>query len=168
MKNIEWFCNVIFYNLYRWDIVLSSIIQYILSFKWINYFYLNRRKVYDDRFHILESNSHQSILFAQGGFSVINMMVLFSIFNFFQILISKSFSHYIYENIFYLILFIIIFACTSILINYFFLFKNKKYLSYFCKLDKMDITKKKKYGYSSFFVIIFILCVFFGSFLLLY
>lgn len=168
MKNLEWLCNVFFYNLYRWDIVLSSIIQYILSFKWIKYLYLNRRKFYDDRFHILESDSHESILFAQGGFSIINVMVLYSIFNFFQVLIGKSFGHYVYENIFYLILFIVLLTCASFLIDYFFLFRNKKYLSYFCKLDKVDIKKKKKYGYNSFFFILFIICVFFGSFMLLF
>ena len=168
MKNLEWLCNVFFYNLYRWDIVLSSILEYILSFKWIKYLNLNRRKFYDDRFHIIESYSHQSILFAQGGFSGINVMILFSIFNLFQVLIGKSFGHYVYENVFYLMFFIIFLSCISILINYLFLFRNKKYLSYFCKLDKMDITKKRKYGYSSFFVIVFVICVFFGSFMLLY
>jgi len=160
MKKFEWFCNLIFYNLYRWDIVSNSFIEYFISFKWLKYISSNSRKNYDDRFRIVKTSSHLSIIFARNGFTLLSIIVLFSIFNLFQILTGISYNHYIYENILYLVILLISLITLSVWLNQTLLLNNKKYLVFFDKFDALPNKKRFKYGWLCFMTIISILGLF--------
>lgn len=164
MKKFERFCNLIFYYLFTWDIIASSILDYLMSFRWLKYIFTNNPKFYDERYHRVSTYSHQSIILAQNGFGTLIAMILCIIINFFQFVTGLFFYTYIYNSVVYLFFLIFLLVGVSILFNYFFLFKDKKYLNYFDEFDKMEGSKKMGYGWMAFVLVIIIILLTFVSF----
>jgi hypothetical protein len=84
-------------------------------------------------------------------------LVFFSISNLYSAILRKELNLKIYH--------FILFALMSFIVNYFLLFKEKKYLAYFKEFERMTKMERIKWAWISFLVVISILLFAIGSFI---
>jgi len=168
MKSLEKLCNLLFYNLYRWDIVCTSFLEYALSFRWVNLFSPSKRRNYDNKFHISNTRYHQSLIYAGNGFFGICLLFLVFISNIIQIITVRFWGFSAYDNVISIIVLVIITSILDFWICSIIIFNNKKYLSSFSEFELFTRQQKKKYGWGSFLFIILLVCLTFGSFQLIF
>jgi hypothetical protein len=173
MRKITWYWNMVHYCIYLFFTNL---------FTWMNYlnplYYISRmssvKKVYskrgiDDIQELTKSVVNNpkigiNSIHAGGLMGGLIGLLLFGIFDCSQIFFSVSLDNLIFENQTNDLLFIIILVISSLLFNYFILFKGNKYLEYFKEFDEMDASEKTKYYWMSFFVVLLIVSFFIFSF----
>lgn len=176
MKKIEWFWNMIHYILYRWDINFSIALNYALPFYWINKMEALRKHkekigMPDDYYREMMNNPKHgsSIIWAGGEIGVISILFTASIFNIIQAILDfKNLYSCIYENILYIILYLILIIMPGYLICQKLLFQNDKYLEYFSEFDQIPKNKKIIWGFVTLFIIILDISLFLGSFVLIH
>lgn len=176
MKRIEWFWNMVYYNLYRCDMRLSKLFNYINPFYLLNN--LPAIKKYHAKHGVDDMNEFMTNMLnnPKTGFSIIldgsfmgGLFVLigYGLFNIFQGISGISLDPYIWKDSLHFIIFFIILVIPSVLINNYLLFRKKKYLEYFKEFEKMTDKKKIVYGWMSLIVVISIVSFFVGSLLFL-
>lgn len=86
-----------------------------------------------------------------GGILV---LLEYSIFNLFQALLGKSLIQYIWENSLNKWIFLISLLVIPAIINYYLLWKNDKYLTYFKEFEKEPKAVKRKWTWISFGIVV--------------
>lgn len=172
LGKMVYFWNVIHYVVYRWEVVIQSFFDkyiiklFIPSFlgkKWKRNLELGFRQK-DENFN----NSKVGINVTQAGIHMGSIIVLFeaSIFNFYQKITNRALYVEIYENIWIFILFIFCGLLLPGVWNYFFLFKNDKYIVFFKQFEKQYNENKILYNICVFCFLLFTLLLVVYSFVL--
>jgi hypothetical protein len=176
MKRIEWFWNIVYYNIYRYDVRLRKLFNYL------NPFYLINNIPTVKKFHAKHgvddmnkfanrvlNNPKTGISRTWTGSFMGGLLVLieYGLFNIFQIIIGISLIQVVLKDIYHFIMYLVILVVPSVLVNNYLLFRKDKYLDYFKEFEIMTDKKKTVYGWLSFFVVILIFSFFMGSFLVL-
>ena len=173
MKRIEWFWNMVYYNVYKFDSKCSMLFNYL------NPFYLANKipavKRYYAKHGVNDMNKFTNRMFSnpKSGINSIwagsymgGILVLFGIalLNILEILIGRSLIKDVTESSFHFVIFFIILIVPTVLINNYVLFRKDKYLNYFIKFNLMNKREKIKYSWISFFIILLVFFFFIGSF----
>lgn len=163
MKFFEWFLNLLLFTFYKWDMLFTSVLDYIISFKWINYLIPNKKIYYDDKFHILSYNSNMNVNYAVSGLAMVSIFIQLSLYNIFHVIYKKISHSFLSGNTETLLMFFPISIVISLIIGYFFIFKDKKYKRYFEIFNSMPKEKKIKLSIITNAVILFVIAIFFLS-----
>lgn len=91
----------------------------------------------------------KSITFAGIQMGGILVLAEYSIFNFIQAILGKMLIQYIWEDGLNKYIFIIGLLVIPAVINYYLLWKNDKYLTYFKEFEKKSRTEKRKWAWIS-------------------
>jgi hypothetical protein len=164
---MERFWNIIHYFVYKTDY------KFHLLFNKINPFVLIHKLPFQKRIYekkginirneinkaFRNPNIGISIIRAGGFMHILVFLTCFGVINFFSGLIQQELNLKLYH--FIIILFI------TLLVNYFLLFKQKKYRNYFKQFETMPVGVKKKWAWISFLVIVCILIFSISSFVFL-
>ncbi len=176
MKKIEWFWNIIHFNVYRFDLKCREL------FNNFNPIYLINKIPAIKRHHAkhgvndmnkfansILNNPKIGISSIWSGSFMGGLIVLveYGIFNIIQGLASLPLIQAIWNDSLYFIIYLILLLIPTVLINNSFLFRKDKYLNYFKEFELMSKNEKTKYGWVSFFVILLVFSFFIGSFLIL-
>lgn len=92
------------------------------------------------------------------------IFVEYSLFNFLQAILGKSLIQYVWEDSLYTGIFIVSLLIIPAIINYFLLWKNDKYLTYFKEFEKEPKIIKQKWAWISFGVVASIVLLLIFSF----
>lgn len=174
MKNIEWFWNIVYYNVYIFDSKCRELFNYFNPFYLIN-------KIPAVKKHHAKHGVDDMNTFAQrilnnpkSGISSIwsgsfmgGLLVFIGIglLNIIETTVGRSLIRDVTNSSSHFIIFIAILLVPTILINNQLLFKKDKFLNYFKEFEMMPKEKKSVYGWLTFFVIILIFSFLIGSFL---
>lgn len=176
MKRIEWFWNMVYYNLYRFDIRLSRLFNYINPFYWFNK--IPAIKKHHAKHGVSDMNefinqtfndpkSGISSLRAGSFMGVLLVFVGIGLINVFETIIGRSVSDDVCKDSLHFIIYIVVLLVPTILINNYFLFKKNKYLNYFKEFETMSDNRKRVYSWLTFFVVVLVFSFLIGSFLVL-
>lgn len=173
MKTISWYWNLLHYNFFLWQKNAHRIfnyinpIRYFLKIPSVKKFYAKHgiddmNKFSDDK---IFNNKKVGINSIRAGVNMGGVFILleYIIFNLIQIIISKPLIKYVWEEKTNFILFVIILLGIAGLFNYFTLFKNDRYLTYFKEFEKMSDSQKRKYQIFSSISVVIIITLFFIS-----
>jgi len=174
MKRIEWFWNMVYYNIYMFDIRLSKLFNYINPFYWLNR--ISAIKKHHALHGVSDMNEFAnqtfnnpktgiSSIWAGSFMGILLVMIGIGLLNFFETIIGRSIIQDVFKDSLHFIIFGVVLMGFTILINNSLLFRKDKYLNYFKKFEAMPNKKKSIYGWLTFSVVIFILSFFIGSFL---
>jgi len=161
---MERFWNIVHYFVYRADYKLHLLFTKINPFTLIHKLpfqkRLYERKGIDIRNEINEAFKRPDIGLSSiraGGFmNILVFLICFGLVNFLCGLSQVSIRLRLYH--------FVIFIIASLVVNYFLLFKQDKYLDYFKEFEKMSHTEKKKWAWISLGAIIGIILFLIGSF----
>jgi hypothetical protein len=173
MKEIIWFWNLLFYMLYKLDLNLHLLFNHINPFrliykiKIIAKFY--QKRGISDMGALIDNNFSNksygiSITRAGGVLAVPIILVEYGVFNFIQLLLNKPLIKYVFENVYYLIPFLIVLITPAGIILDFTVYKNDRYLKYFQKFEKENYDQSMKYRLLVVSVFIFSFLFFIFSF----
>lgn len=174
MKKIEWFWNMIYYNIYIFDSKCSKLFNYLNPFFLINKLpfvkkHYAKHGVADmnklaDR---ILNNPISGISSVSSGSFMGGILVFIGIglLNIIETVVGRSLIRDITNNSLHIILFVVILIGPTILINNYLLFRKDKFLNYFKEFEMLNREKKSAYRLLTIFVIIFIFSFFIGSFL---
>jgi hypothetical protein len=173
-KNIVWYWNLVHYHLFLFLKKAHFLFSYINPFRLfykipgIKKFYAKHGIKDMNKFvdEVGFNNPVTGINSIWAGMYMGGLLILleYSIFNFIQAFLGKSLIQYIYRDQENKILFLLLLLTFAGLINYFTLFKNDRYLTYFKEFEQMPKQEKKKYPWVSFVVVLLILLIFIGGF----
>ena len=170
MKKIIWYWNVIHYNIFKFERFSQRVINYpvilLTKIEPISDFLAkmgnkNPRKNLE-KYTLSKDYSSSSILanIHMGGILVLLELSLFCLM---QVFIGKSLIQYIWENSIIKVLFLLLLIAIPGFFNYFTLFRNEKYLSYFKQIDKLSKIIKKRYAWFTILFLSLVLIVFIAS-----
>lgn len=172
MKQIEWFWNLLHYNLYRLDIKASRIFNYLNPIYWINKIPKIRKHYLkhgiDDMNEFMQetfenSKNGSSTIVAGGAMGVLIIFIEVSILN----ITSGILKYPLYDKEWTIsieIIALIILILPAMLLNNFLLFRKDKYLVYFREFAQLPKGKANYYGWLTFISIIAIITFFISSF----
>jgi hypothetical protein len=153
MKKIEWFWNLMHYNIFIFENKVSSLILYpFLKFLQLNSIkkaYKKRGVVNIDEIvknAIMNPNNGSNTSTAGAIIGIISLLWLFGFFHLYTGLFLTKLNMSVYVLI---LLLVIVFAT-----NYIFLFKDNLYVEYFKQFAMMPKHKKIIYGWITFFFIV--------------
>lgn len=161
---MERFWNIIHYFVYRGDYKLHLLFNYINPVRWILLIPGIKRFYDEKKINVLEE-SEKAFLRPDIGISnmrtgvfmyLIFFFICFGLINYVSGILQTELDLKLYHFITLIII--------TLIVNYFLLFKQNKYLTYFKEFDKMPKEDKKKWAWISFVVILGILLFFIGSF----
>ncbi len=176
MKKIEWFWNIIYYQVYKFDLKCRELFNYLNPFYFINKIAAIKR--YHAKHGVNDMNGFANRILnnPKSGISSIwsgsfmgglIVLVEYGIFNIVQGITNLQLIQNIWKGSFNFTIYLILLLLPTVLINTSFLFRKDKYLNYFKEFELMSKKEKTKYGWVSFFVIMFVFSFFIGSFLIL-
>lgn len=176
MKRIEWFWNIIYYNVYIFDSKCRKLFNYFNPFYLINKMSIVKKHhakqgIYDmNKFAERILNNPRSGLSSIWSGSFMGGLLVFigiGLLNIIEIIAGRSLIRDVTNSSIHFIIFFVILLGPTILINNHLLFRKDKFLTYFKEFEVMPKKKKSAYGLVSLVVIIFIFSFFIGSFLIL-
>lgn len=167
MAKIIYLSNFVLYVLFRLNLILGSLLEYIFSFKWLKLLTSNSHSNYDNRFRIQQSQKNISLIYARNAFFGILLMFVFPFFVLFISVINTCFSYNTQENSVLIIPYFILYFCMSLWISYILIYKDKRHLSIFEKIENLTIDKRKTYYWISALFIVTVTCVFVLTLLLI-
>jgi hypothetical protein len=173
MKKIEWFWNLIYYNVYRFDLNATHAFKYINPFWWLNKIpSINKKRekygIDELAFSIFDSPKNGLSINIAGSFmGVLLVFIELGIFNLIQRILNKPLYSLVLKDILHITLYLVLFMVPVVLINNRLLFRKKKYLDYFYEFEKLTNKRKVIYGFLTFIVVIFAFSFFIGTFLVL-
>ena len=147
---------MVHYYLFVWQVTLYKLMNYINPFTYL--FKIKSIKNFYSQHGVDDMNKFvdQKVLNAKdqginivfAGINLSGLIVLFEygIFNIIQISLGKYLIQYIWQEHVNQIMFIVILLAIPSLINYYLVFKEKKYLKYFDLFDRFSGDKRFKYG----------------------
>jgi hypothetical protein len=174
MKKIEWFWNIVYYNVYIFDSKCRKLFNYLNPFYLINKIpavkkHHSKHGVDDmNKFAERILNNPKSGISSIWSGSFMGGLLVFigiSLLNIIETIIGRSLIRDVTNSSSHFIIFFVILLGPTMLINNCLLFKKDKYLNYFKEFEMMSKEKKSVYGWLSFFVIVLIFSFFIGSFL---
>lgn len=176
MKRIEWFWNMIYYNVYLVDVKMSWLFNFINPVFWFNKIPIIKR--YHAKHGVDDMNSFANRILnnPKSGLSSIwagsfmgSLLVLIgiSLLNIIETILGRSVIRDVTDSSSHFIIFFVILLGPTVLINNHLLFKKDKFLNYFKEFEMVPKEKKSAYGWLTFFVILLIFSFLVGSFLIL-
>lgn len=174
MKKIEWFWNMIYYNVYLVDVKLSKLFKFINPVFWFNRIPIIKR--YHAKHGVDDMNefanrilnnpkSGLSSIWAGSFMGILLGFIGIGLINIIETIIGRSVVRDVTDSSFHFIIFFVILLGPTVLINNHLLFRKDKFLNYFKKFEMLPKEKKLTYGWLTFFVIILIFSFLVGSFL---
>ena len=162
MKAIEWFWNLMFYNLYKWNVKASRVFNYINPFYWPNQTatYKERKAKYGisdwNKFtNVLMNNPKTGIGLYPVYASIGGLLVIFEFDLLFYILfLFKNSVVNVFESITVELIILGLMWLITVVVNKQILYKENKYLYYFKKFEELPPQRLLLYGWICFFVII--------------
>jgi len=157
MNKVEYYWNMVHYYLFIWQSWLYKVLDFVNPFShffkipMIRRFYANNgvdnMNEYTERKIFTSTNQGLNMLWA--GINLGGLIVAFeyALFNIIQHYLGESKINIIWENGFYIISFIATMLVIPTLINYFLIFKDGRYKTYFKQFEKMDRSDKLKNGW---------------------
>ena len=171
MEKINWFWNLVYYNLFRLEKLTQKFFSYpvmlFLNNERIKNAYTKRGVLDADKIvNNALNNPETGVNSVLASIHMGGLLVIFEygIFNFIQVLLGKSLIQHVWTDKIYIIVFLILLLVPSGLINYFTIFKKERYLKYFKEFDKMSKEEKRIYGRKCFLIILSFWLFFIGSF----
>ncbi|MFY8065740.1 MAG: hypothetical protein ACOVNM_04520 [Flavobacterium sp.] len=163
-NKLIWFWNIVYYNLFIFENRVTSIFLYpffkIFKSDKVKELY-NKRGVDNPDLIIrdaLTNPDYGTNSIKAGG--IMGVIVLFFCLGFFCLHTG------LYEkNLDLTITNLLVFGVISLVINYFFLFKDKRYLVYFKKISESSKAEKRKYAWLSLIFILFAIVFLVSSFM---
>lgn len=165
---------MVYYFLNRWEVMTQNLfnypIQLLLRNDTVKKLYAKRgvenpEDVVKDAVNNSKTGTNSIIAgIHMGGLLV---MLEYSIFNFIQALLGKSLVQYFFNDVISFVFFLITFLLPAGIVNYFLLYKKNKYLKYFKKFDQAIKNNTRKYGWRSFFIVLFFYILVVFSFVVL-
>jgi hypothetical protein len=176
MKRIEWFWNMVYYNIYRCDARLRKLFDYLNPFYLINN--IPAVKKFHAKHGVNDMNKFANRMLnnPKSGLSSIwagsfmgGLLVLIGIglLNVCETIIGRSIIRDVTKDSLHFIIFAVVLMGPTILINNFLLFRKDKYLNYFKEFEAMPNKKKSVYGWLTLLVVVLIFSFLIGSFLVL-
>jgi hypothetical protein len=161
---MERFWNIVHYFVYRGNYKLHLWFNYINPIRLILLIPVVRRFYAKKGIDIIEEGEKAfkrpdigiSSIWAGGFMYVLVFLICFGVVNYFSGIMRLDFTLKLFH--------FIILLSIPFVINYFLLFKQDKYLTYFKEFEIMRKEEKKRWAWISFVVIIAILLFFIGSF----
>jgi hypothetical protein len=174
MKKIEWFWNIVYYNVYIFDSKCRKLFNYLNPFYLINKIPAvkkhHAKHGVDDMNKFAErilNNPKSGISSIWSGSFMGGLLVFIGIglLNIIETIVGRSLIRDVTNSSSHFIIFAIALMGPTILINNYLLFRKDKFLNYFKEFDTMSNKKKSAYSWLTFLVIVLILSFLIGSFL---
>lgn len=176
MKRIEWFWNMIYYNVYLFDIKISRLFNFINPVFWFNKIPIIKR--YHAKHGVDDMNkfanrmltnpkSGLSSIWAGSFMGILLGFIGIGLINIIETILRRSVIRDVTDSPSNFIIFFVILLGSTVLINNYFLFSKDKFLNYFKEFDLMSIEKKSAYGWLTFIVIVLIFSFLVGSFFII-
>lgn len=178
MKNVVWIWNLIHYNIFRFEVKTSNLINYpirwiigaLFDIPYIKAGLEKRGSSKSEIFRVSEktlNNPGDGMNVTDAGIQMGGILVLleYSLFNFTQGFLQKSLIQYVWEDKVLLLLSIFLMLIPPGIFNYFALFKDDIYLRYFREFNKMPKEESSKYAWVTLlflFSVVFILIISFA------
>jgi hypothetical protein len=165
---MERFWNIVHYFVYRGDLKLTLLFNYINPFRWICFIPVVRNFFYTKQgFDIVEEIEKTqkrpdiglSSIIAGGIMNSLGFFICLALVNLFYGFNGIAMNLRLYH--------FMIMVGVSLVANYFLLFKKNKYLAYFKEFEKMSQKNKRKWSLISLGVVIGIVLFLIGSFFIL-
>jgi hypothetical protein len=163
-NKLIWFWNIVHYNLFIFENRVTSIFLYpffkIFKSDKVKELY-NKRGVDNPDLIIrdaLMNPDYGTNSIKAGG--IMGVIVLFFCLGFFCL-----YTGFYKEKLDLTIINLLVFGVISLGINYYFLFKDKRYLIYFKEISELSKAEKIKYAWVSFLFILFSVMFLIGSFI---
>lgn len=174
MKRIEWFWNVVYYNVYIFDSKCRKLFNYLNPFYLINKIpavkkYHAKHGV-DDMNEFAESmiNNPKSGISSIWAGSFMGSLLVFigiGLLSIIETIVGRSITRDVTSSSLHSIIFIIVLVVPTVLINNYLLFNKDKYLNYFKEFEAMPNKKKSVYSWLTFLVVALILSFLISSFI---
>lgn len=164
IEKITWFWNLVHYNIFIWDKKITNFFLYpffkLLRTSKIRDLY-GKRGVTDPDLIIkdvlLNPRSEVSSIEAGGAMGILLLFICVSFFQIYTGIFETQFCTSIIP--------IAVCGIIVLLINYFTLFKNKRYLTYFKEFASLSNAEQYKYSWICFGFIIVVISFLIGSFI---
>jgi hypothetical protein len=156
MKRIEWFWNIIYYNVYIFDSECRRLFNYLNPFYFINKIPIvkkhHAKQGVDDMNKFAErilNNPRSGISSIWSGSFMGGLLVFIGIglLNIIEIIAGRSLIRDVTNSSSHFIIFFVILLGPTILINNHFLFRKDKFLNYFKEFEVMPKERKSAYGW---------------------
>ena len=174
MKKIEWFWNIVYYNVFIFDSKCRKLFNYLNPFYLINKIPSvkkhHAKHGVDDMNKFAErilNNPKSGISSIWSGSFMGGLLVFIGIglLNIIETIIGRSLIRDVTNSSSHFIIFFVILLGPTVLINNHLLFRKDKFLNYFKEFEMIPKEKKSAYGWLTFFVILLIFSFLIGSFL---
>ena len=173
METIFWYWNMVHYCIYLFFNNISNLMNYInplyyfLKIPSVKRFYAKRN--IDDMHGAIRNvvNNPSTGINSVQAFGLLGgllVLLLMGIYNTCQLFFTVSISDWIFSNTTNSLEFLCFTIAPALLINYFVVFKEDRYLEYFKEFEKIDAHQIKKYYVISLITVIFIFSFFLVSF----
>jgi integral membrane sensor domain MASE1 len=177
MKKIERFWNIIYFNVYRFDLKCTDLLNYLNPFIILNK--MANVKKHHAKYGVVDMNifakrllnnpkSGISSIWAGSFMGSLLVSVGIGLINIIETIIGRSVIQDVTYSVFNSAIFLFVLMIPTIIINRYFLFKDDKFLNYFREFELMPKERKIFYSWITFFVIMFIFTFLVLSFLLIY
>ena len=176
MKKIEWFWNIVYYNVYIFDSRCRKLFNYLNPFYLINNIPAVKRHHakhgVDDMSKFANrilNNPKSGISSIRSGSFMGGLLVFIGIglINIIETIIGRSVIQDVTDSSSHFIIVFVILIGPTVLINNYLLFRKDKFLTYFKEFEAMPNKKKSVYGWLTLLVVVLIFSFLIGSFLIL-
>jgi len=176
MNKIEYYWNLIYYNVYIFDRKMSELFQYINPIFLFNKIPIIKRFYSKNGVNDMNKFTNRMLNNPKSGISSISagsfMGILLgfigiSIINIIETIIGRSVIRDVTDSSMHFIMFFVILLWPTVLINNYLLFKKDKLLNYFREFEMMDKKKKLTYRWITLIFILLIFSFLIGSFLII-
>lgn len=162
-KKLIWFWNLIYYNLFLFENKITNTFLYpffsLFKSKKVREIY-NKRGVNDP--DLIVKDALVNPIYGSNSVKaagIMGVIILFFCLGFFCL-----YTGFYQRKLNLTIINLLIFGVVAFLVNYYCLFKNKRYLEYFKEFNALSKAERVKYACISFFFILFSLIFLIGSF----
>jgi len=155
LKKTVWFWNLVHYNIFIWENRVTNFIIFpfykLLGTNYVKKMYAKRGVSNPDEIvkdALTSSNVGSNIVKAGGVMGALLLFICISIFQYYTGFFEKEINTNPIQ--------LFIYGLIIIPINYFSLFKNRRYLIYFKEFDSLSKRDKTKYSWFSFVFVLVI------------
>lgn len=163
LKKLIWFWNLIYYNLFLFENKVTNTFLYpffsLFKSKKVREIY-NKRGVNDP--DLIVKDALVNPIYGSNSVKaagIMGVIILFFCLGFFCL-----YTGFYQEKLNLTIINLLIFGVVAFLLNYYCLFKNKRYLEYFKEFNALSKVDRVKYAWVSFLFILFSLIFLISSF----
>lgn len=177
MKKVEWFWNLLYYNIYLFDLMLTRWLSFVNPIYWINKIPMvkkhykkegiNDLNKFINNLSVNAKNGTSSIV-AGGSMGILLILIEIGILNILSVIVNNPllFGEDIISSSKGIVA-IALLMIPVIFLNNILLFKKERYLLYFRCFKKMSNAKKRKYAWLSLLSVLLIVFFTIASFYML-